>query len=172
MDHDRRPLVTAASLALATLLAAAGCGERSPETPVAGTPAAAEASDRGDDHEAMGSGHHGPTIDLGDAAAGPFRIRATRDEGEIVAGGDAPIDVWVDPTGDAAPRVVAVRFWIGDASGKGAIKAKASIEDIAEPTRWHTHAEIPDPMPPGSRLWVEVEDAEGTRTLASFELKN
>lgn len=119
----------------------------------------------------MGHGHHGPMIELGEMQAGPFRFRATRDEGEIVAGGEAPIDVWIDPAGDAAPRIVAVRFWIGDEEGLDSVKARASIEDMEEPTRWHTHAEIPDPLPAGSRLWIEAEDAAGARTRASFELK-
>ncbi len=170
MDHRLRLSAPAASLALVALLAAAGCGERPAENPTAATPAATDAHDHDHDHDGMGSGDHGEMIELGSMEAGPFRIRATRDEGEIVPAGDAPIDVWIDPTGEAAPRVVAVRFWIGDPSGKGSIKAKASIEDIDEPTRWHTHAEIPDPLPANSKLWIEVEDAEGTRTLASFPL--
>ena len=115
------------------------------------------------------TGHHGKPIELGTATAGAFSLRAARDEGAIKAGGDAPIDVWV--TGGTA-KVVGVRFWIGTEDARGSMKAKAEIEFPAEPNHWHTHAEIPDPIPAGSKLWVEVEDDKGGRSLASFDLKS
>ena len=114
-------------------------------------------------------GHHGKPIELGTATAGAFSLRAARDEGAITPGGDSPIDVWI--TGGTA-KVAAVRFWIGTEDAKGSIKAKAEIEIPAEPNHWHTHAEVPNPMPAGSRLWVEVEDDKGARSLASFGLQS
>lgn len=114
--------------------------------------------------------HAGAVIELGETAAGKYRIRASRDDGKIVAGGDAPIDVWVDPAGEA-PKVTAVRFWIGTKDAKGSRKARAEIEVPTEPNHWHTHAEIPKPEPEGSRLWVEVEHADGGKTIADFDLK-
>ena len=51
------------------------------------------------------------------------------------------------------------------------VKAKAAIEDPAQPNRWHTHAEIPSPLPEGSALWVEIEIADGATTHSSFDLK-
>jgi hypothetical protein len=101
-------------------------------------------------------------------APGATAMRALHYGRIILAGGDAPIDVWV--TGGTA-KVVGVRFWIGTEDAKGSIKAKAEIEFPAEPNHWHTHAEIPDPMPAGSKLWVEVEDDKGGRSVASFDLK-
>ena len=118
-----------------------------------------------------GHGHGGPVIALGEQVAGAFRLKATRDEGPIEAGGEAPIDLWVDPAGAAAPRVSAVRFWIGDEAGADSVRARASIEDMDDPTRWHTHVEIPDPMPAGTRLWVEITSEGGDRTVASFDLR-
>ncbi len=117
------------------------------------------------------AGHGGPVIDLGTATIGGFSAKVTRDQGDIVAGKDAPIDVTVTPAAGTQTKVAAVRFWIGIEDGSGSVKAKSEIENPAEPNRWHTHAEIPDPLPPGSKLWVEVEDDSGTRNVASFDLK-
>lgn len=114
-----------------------------------------------------GGGHHGKPIALGEASIGKFKVRASRDEGAIVAGKDAPIDVWL--TGDIS-RVQAVRFWIGTKTGEMSIKARADIENPKEPNHWHTHAEIPDPIPAGSQLWVEIETDKDTGTGA-FDLK-
>jgi hypothetical protein len=118
------------------------------------------------------SGHHGGhVIDLGTGTIGAFSVKATRDEGQIVAGKDAPIDVTVTPTGDAHAKVSAVRFWIGGESAKGSVKAKAEIENPKEPNRWHTHAEIPSELAADSKLWVEIEDDHGATAKGSFDLK-
>lgn len=111
----------------------------------------------GDDHD------HGATTQLGEQSAGGFTIKASR-AGDVVAGKEAVIDAWV--TGGAA-KVAAVRFWIGTEDAKGSVKAKAELEK----DNWHTHAEIPSPMPAGSKLWVEVETDKGERTVVGFELK-
>ncbi len=109
-------------------------------------------------------GHHGAAIELGNTTIGGFSVRASRDEGEIKPGGDSPIDIWVDGgLGNAA----AVRFWIGTQDAKGSIKAKADVED----GHWHTHAEVPNPLPPDSMLWVEIEGKDGKTTVVSFDLK-
>lgn len=112
----------------------------------------------GDDH------HHGPTTALGEKDAGAFKVRASRD-GEIKAGSDAPIDVWV--TG-GTEKVSAVRFWIGVESAKGSVKARAELEK----DNWHTHADVPSPLPAGSALWVEIETDKGSKVLVSFDLKS
>jgi hypothetical protein len=62
-----------------------------------------------------------------------------------------------------------VRFWIGLQDANGSVKAK--IEDPKEPNRWHTHTEVPSPLPEGSKLWVEVEIEGGQKTAGSIDLK-
>lgn len=120
--------------------------------------------DHSKDGKKEGDAHGGPVIELGTATAGGMSIRASRDAGELKPGGDAPIDVWIDGgLGNAA----AVRFWIGMEDAKGSIKAKAEVEA----GKWHTHAELPDPLPAASKLWVEIEGKDGKRTVASFDLK-
>lgn len=116
----------------------------------------------------VAAGHGGKIIELGSTTIGPFSVRASRDEGGIEGGGDAPIDVWL--TGSDA-EVVAVRFWIGTESAAGSVKAKADIEEPAQPNHWHTHAEVPGPMPAGSKLWVEIEIEGQGKRAGSFDLK-
>jgi hypothetical protein len=119
--------------------------------------------DHGDGHHHDDDHGHGATTQLGEQSAGGFTIKASRD-GEIVAGKDAPIDTWVTGGTD---KVVAVRFWIGTQDAKGSVKAKAELEK----DHWHTHAEIPSPLPAGSKLWVEVETDKGEKLVAGFDLK-
>lgn len=167
-------LITALSLApLAALSTLSGCEEKKP---AAGSSTAPKADDHGHDHGPSGehaapkAGHGGPIIALGEQTIGSFSAQATRDQGQIVAGKDAPIDVTVTPT--AGVKAVAVRFWIGTQDAKGSVKAKAEIENPQEPNRWHVHVEIPNPMPAESKLWVEIEDDKGGTSVGSFDLKS
>lgn len=158
-------LLSAAAIALS----AGGC-EKKPEAAKPGTPAAT--GHHGHEHgpgETHDHGHGGEVIALGEQTIGRIQARATRDGGPVVAGKDAPIDVTVTPTGTGTVR--AVRFWIGTQDAKGSVKARAQIEDPKEPNRWHTHAEVPNPLPAGSMLWVEIEDEAGATSVGSFDLK-
>lgn len=157
-----RPLVIViASFYAVAMLPLASCGGPSSNAP---------AADHGHDHGAGDHDHgagdhdhsHGVVIELGEAEAGGFKIKASRD-GDVKAGGDAPIDVWVN--GGKAGN--AVRFWIGTEDAKGSIKARAEVEV----DHWHTHVEVPDPMPAGTKLWVEIEGDVGAKAVVSFDLK-
>ena len=154
-------------LLIAALAAGTAACEKEQETPRApsGGQTTAPAPTHVDDH------HAGPVIDLGTATIGPFAAKATRDDGKIVAGEDAPIDVTVTPPADGSVKVAAVRFWIGTEDAQNSVKARAEVENPAEPTRWHTHAEIPDPIPAGAKLWVEIEDDKRATSVGSFDLK-
>jgi hypothetical protein len=160
-----------------------GCEEKkpAPNTTAAKPATSAKADDHGHDHGPGGehapakpaqAGHGGKVIALGEQTIGGFMAVATRDEGKIEAGKDAPIDVTVTPAAGSTAKAVAVRFWIGTEDGKGSAKAKAEIEDPkGAPNRWHTHAEIPNPIPAGSKLWVEIESDKGVKSVMGFELK-
>lgn len=169
---------------LAAVSTITGCDEKKPATSPAAAPKAdSHGHDHGHDHghshgpggehaaskSGDGSGHGGPVIALGEKDVSGFVVNVTRDEGAIVAGKDAPIDVRV--TAKGTQKVAAVRFWIGTQDGKGSVKAKGEIEDAKEPNRWHAHAEIPNPMPVGSRLWVEIEPEKGEKVVVEFDLK-
>ncbi len=166
----------------ASLFMASGCKESHPDhaKPEAGAADHGHAHDGGTAHSdphapanptAGHGGHGGAVIDLGSATIGGFIAAATRDDGQIVAGKDAPIDVTVAPAAGNAAKVVAVRFWLGTEDAKGSVKAKAEIENPAEPNRWHTHAEVPGVIPEGCKLWVEVEDDQGAKHTVGFDLK-
>lgn len=166
----RLKLLLAASLALAPVAALttlSGCEKKAP------APAPTTKTDKHDhDHDDKGHDHgHGAAIALGEQEVGGFTAKVTRDEGKIVAGKEAAIDVTVTPRSGSTAKATAVRFWIGTQDAKGSVKAKADIEDPKEPNRWHTHAEVPNPLPAGSKLWVEIEDDKGTKSVAGFDLK-
>jgi hypothetical protein len=118
-----------------------------------------------DDHSQASSGAHGATTELGTQTIGGWTVRASRD-GEIVAGKDAPIDAFLS---GGTGKIAAVRFWIGAADAAGSVKARAEIE--GQPNHWHTHAEVPNPIPAGSKLWVEIEIEDHTTQSGSFDLK-
>lgn len=122
--------------------------------------------DDGHDH-ADGDMHddHGPTVELGSSAIGAFQVKASRDGG-IKAGGESPVDLWLTPS--AGAKVGAVRAWIGTQDAKGSIKAKMDLEK----DNYHNHVEIPNPLPTGAMLWVEIEDDKGLKTTGSFALKS
>jgi hypothetical protein len=145
---------TFAALTL-TVALIAGCDKKPAATPQpTPVPAASPAP--------VGKEGHGATTALGEKTAGVYNIKASRD-GDITPGKDVPIDVWITGTG----KIAAVRFWIGSQDAKGSIKAKAELET----DNWHTHAEVPSPLPEGSKLWVEVESDTGEKIRAAFDLK-
>jgi len=112
-------------------------------------------------------GHHGPSVALGTTDIGGLTVRAARDEAHLHAGDEAAIDVWVENDHES---VIAVRFWVGTEDAKGSLKAKAEIENLDMPNHWHTHAVIPNPMPEGTKLWVEIETASGKST-GSYDMQ-
>jgi hypothetical protein len=177
----RPNLILIAALSLAPITAVGtltGCEEKKPAA-AAPAPAKTDGHDDhdghdhgpGGEHASSKAGHGGPVIALGQLTIGPFDAIATRDDGQIVAGKDAPIDVTVTPAAGATSKAAAVRFWIGTEDAKGSVKARAEVENPQEPNRWHVHAEIPSPMPASSKLWVEIEDDKGGTHVGSFELK-
>jgi hypothetical protein len=179
MRHTR-PILLLATLALLPLGPLAGCEDKKKTTPAAASGSGPKADDHGHDHAADGShakpaasapGHGGGVIDLGAADTGPFHAKATRDKGDVVAGKDAAFDVTITPKDAAGAKVATVRFWIGTQDGKGSVKAKAEVEDPKDPNRWHTHAEVPNPIPERSMFWFEIEDDKGGKHVGSFDLK-
>jgi len=106
---------------------------------------------------------HPDAVVLGTQTLGGLQLKATQDE-PIKPGGEGAFDLLI--TGGQKPK--AVRFWVGMESGEGSAKAKAEEENE---NNWHTHVEIPNPLPPGSKFWVEVEPQSGQKLKASFDLK-
>ena len=158
MMMKMKNLLFAACVCAAML--AGGCGEESTTTTTGGsaadtsTPAAAPAPP-------TTTGEHA-RIPIGQATQAGLKLVATMDS-PVKPGGEGAFDVVI--TG-GKPK--AVRFWVGTEDVKGSVKAKAEEEAT---DNWHTHAEVPDPLPAGSKFWVEVEPPTGDKFTTSFDLK-
>jgi len=173
------------SLAIAAMLTSAaliGCDNESnhghPHTSETSAPAGEKApkstaapSDHGHAHgpggehldSATGSGHAAINNMLGTQSAGGFEVSAAH-AGALTPGSGAEFDITLK--GEGKPK--SVRFWIGVESGEGSVKGRPEAEKNGV---YHGHAEVPDPMPAGSKFWVEIEPATGPSTKAAFELK-
>lgn len=149
-----------AALVLATVVAA-GCKEENKggSTPITAsgnaTPATSAAAPKSGEHK---------RIPLGQTTVGDLKLVATMDEPISAAGGgEGAFDLVI--TG-GKPK--AVRFWVGTEAGAESVKAKAEEETT---DNWHTHAEVPKPLPAGSKFWAEVEPTTGAPFKVSFDLK-
>mgnify|MGYP000866686460 CR=1 FL=1 len=165
--QTNRTLATLSTLYIVVIASTLGGCEKQPAPP---KPASGGTSTHNDHAHKDDGGHdHGSTTQLGEQTVGGeggFTVKASRD-GEIVPGRDAAIDVWVTAAGGGLAKVTTVRFWIGTRDAKGSVKAKAELEK----DNWHTHAEIPSPLPDGSKLWVELEGDGGSKAVVGFDLK-
>ena len=109
------------------------------------------------------AGHHN-RIPLGETTVGGLKLIATMDAPiRAAGGGDGAFDVVI--TG-GKPK--AVRFWVGTQDAAGSVKARAEEETT---DNWHTHVEVPDPLPASSKFWVEVEPSTGEMFVVSFDVK-
>lgn len=120
------------------------------------------AEDGHEDHDHAAGGHdgHGERHELGKADIGGFAVTVAT-LGEIEAGHEGVVDIEV--TGGAPS---AVRAWVGVESAQGSLKAKLENEG----DDYHGHVEVPATLPAGSAVWIEIEDADGKRSAASFKL--
>lgn len=66
----------------------------------------------------------------------------------------------------AGGEVKAVRTWIGDEAATGALVIKAPWED----THYCGDQEVPNPLPAGASLWVELETSGGELLKGSAPL--
>ena len=154
--------------------AGSGSGDAA-ESPLTGSAKSAAGRDEhGHEHlsdsaKARG-GHGGEVIEWATRRIGPLTVGPPPDRGKNSPGGDPPSDAGPTPADGTPATVVAVRFWIGTEDARGSVKAKADIEDPKQPNHWHTHTEVPDPLPDGSKLWVEIETDAG-KTAGFFDLQ-
>lgn len=123
-----------------------------------GDPAAVDAG-----HADSSAGHaHDSARSLGSVTIGEVVFNVSI-SGETKPGAEVHIDI--EQT--AGPTPVAVRLWIGEASGVGSLRSRADGHD----NHFHGHAEVPAPLGPAAALWIEVESAAGTQTSASVPLE-
>jgi hypothetical protein len=105
---------------------------------------------------------HHDHIPIGEQTVGGFKLVAAA-EAPVKPGGEGGFDLVI--TGG---KPNAVRFWVGTEDARGSVKAKAEEETAGT---WHGHTEVPDPLPPGSKFWAEIEPPTGEKFSVSFDLK-
>lgn len=64
------------------------------------------------------------------------------------------------------PEPAAIRVWIGDEAGTGALKSKA----MGSSGDYHADAEAPANVSLPTSLWIEIETANGTRESGSINI--
>ncbi len=148
-----------ASLAAASLTLS-GCGNES------GSSDAHDHAEHGDhdghDHDAEGHedhdhgdddhGDHGAERDLGSVTIAGTTLRVSMG-GEIEPSGTVHLDI----ERTDGPEPAAIRVWIGDEAGTGALKSKA----MGSSGDYHADAEAPADVSLPTSLWIEVETADG-----------
>ncbi|MBI2421448.1 MAG: hypothetical protein HYV27_01375 [Candidatus Hydrogenedentes bacterium] len=66
----------------------------------------------------------------------------------------------------AGGEVAAVRVWVGPEDATGVMVVKTEIENDYH----HGHVEMPNPIPAGAKLWIEIETPTGERLKGSTPL--
>jgi hypothetical protein len=157
----RKLMTASAAFALSAAVFSAGCKDdhghpHDKAAPAATQPGAAT----------QASGDHVNQTVLGETTVRGLKFKALQDA-PAKPGGEGAFDLVI--TGyPAGGKPKAVRFWVGTERGDESVKAKAEEET---PDNWHVHAELPNPLPPGSKFWAEVEPATGEKFNVSFDFK-
>ena len=127
--------------------------------------AVAKGEDKDSGHGADGHDHgHARGGALGTATIGAWTVKAF---GDITAGKEAEVDIELS---GSAEKPAAVRVWIGSQDGKGAMKQKADGGG-GDGKEYHAHADVPKPIPADAKLWIEIQDAKGVKSVGGFALK-
>jgi hypothetical protein len=119
---------------------------------------AAGAGGAGGAHDDHGHGEGGA---IGTATIGAWTVTVS---GEIKAGSEAHLDIKL--AGSSA-KPAAVRIWIGSQDGKGAMKQKAD----GDGKEYHAHADVPNPIPADAKLWIEIDDGKGGKSVGGIAIK-
>ncbi len=116
-----------------------------------------------EDHDHANGDHdgHGTGVDLGSVIVGATTLRVSM-SGSVEASAVLHLDIEVVD----GPEPAAVRIWIGDESGTGALKSKA----MGSGGDYHADTEVPSDFTPESALWVEVEAQDDERSAASMPI--
>jgi len=146
----RIQIITA--LALSALIV--GCGKSDPAD--TGT---------GDDKKPKKEEHEHEEIELGKFDIDGIEVEASQGHGEVEPGKEGHLVIKL-PYNDNGESVV--RAWIGSddrtlsSVGKGEYAPSHDDYDI--------HAVAPDPLPAGSKWWLEIDKPDGTKAVGSIPL--
>lgn len=157
------------ALAAAAVVALSACERQPSPAPAGGS--GSHAHDDGHDHDHDHADHaddghahegeHGDGAALGAVEAGGFTV-TVRLAGELTPGEEVSVDIEIVGPGEPG----ALRVWVGREDGRGSMKARAEREGHG----YHAHVEVPEPLPEGSRLWIEVEPSSGEASVVSLPI--
>ena len=113
------------------------------------------------DHDDSGHSHGGNAHDLGTVEIGGSELSVS------MSGSVSPnTQLHVDVTHAGGPIPVEIRLWVGVKSGEGSLKSKAD----GNGGHWHGHVECPKSIDSDTKLWIEAESTDGTRTAKALPL--
>jgi hypothetical protein len=146
-----------ASLTIA-LIALGGCDREPAQPQSAGQPASVPTPPAAqDDHSAMDQGHdHDKSFevaDLGVVTLAGFTYTVTQTSA-LKPGEEVDITL-TQAAGNGDPW--AIRLWVGIESAQGSVKTRTHRHGA----KIEAHIEVPDPLPAGAQLWIEVETDAG-----------
>jgi len=104
---------------------------------------------------------HTQRTDLGEVTIGAHVLHVFQVV-KLVPGQEGDFDLDFAP---GKPLPTTVRAWIGIESGVGSRKVRFEKETEA---RMHGHPEVPNPVPAGSKLWLDVEGVGKAAVTISF----
>lgn len=156
----RRLTTLTLALFVAATLGVVGCTSEHDHDHDHGTEGHEHDDEGGDDGD--GGGEHGTGHSLGTLTIGGTELAVVQ-LGALAAGQESAFEFEIA----SGPAPAAIRTWVGTEDGRGAMKALAEAEGDVHA---HAHIELPAELSPTHRLWVEVEDAAGSKTTGSVEL--
>jgi hypothetical protein len=95
---------------------------------------------------------------LPEFTAGPYQV-LPKYEDELK---DGHINLYI-----SGAEIGAVRIWVGQEDPAGSLVVKSEIEN----DYYHAHMEMPDPISPDAKLWVEIETPTGEAHKGSTSLQ-
>lgn len=117
------------------------------------------------DHGHKDEAHaHGPEHALGTVDIGGFKV-AVSQMGDVKPGGEG--DFHVKVTGGTG-KVAALRAWVGAQDGKGSSKTTAKMEGEGS---FDAEMDVPDPIPAGGKVWIELELEGGKKAQGGIDFK-
>jgi hypothetical protein len=117
--------------------------------------AAADDAHAGHNHQGGSEHAHGAMEPIGTVVIGTHSVAAEA-AGEAHPGKVWHLELRLTPE-RLQPR--AVRAWVGHENGRGSSKAKAEPRP-GIPGAFSAHVEVPEPLPPGARLWIAIDPAD------------
>ena len=133
-----------------------GCDNSSHTHSNGSSTAEANNDDSGHSH-----GHGGITHDLGVVVIEGSELLVSM-SGSVEPNSQLHVDV----THAGGPIPVEIRLWVGVKSGEGSLKSKAD----GNGGHWHGHVECPKSIDSDTKLWIEAESTDGTRTAKALPL--